>query len=254
MVILYERLNEQQHYVEHENALSSLAVSQGSLIASGEKGENPRIHLWDVHTLKTIHVFQNDHKADVYLLEFIKNDKYLASCSLRTNTPVVVYDVNTRTVVFSYWVDELVRQVVPIFTDIQKFGESRDPTHMYTEKNFILLSKYKAYYIKQNPTSSVEIKRVLADGDFGILHVHLRLHPDDRGRAAVEIFRLEGGKIAEHWDVIQSIPETAANTAIRCSERVTRSWASRRLERTRTPRIERPEWIFRSIRRAKWPA
>lgn len=155
MVILYERLNEQEHYVEHENALSSLAVSQGSLIASGEKGENPRIHLWDVHTLKTIHVFQNDHKADVYLLEFIKNDKYLASCSLRTNTPVVVYDVNTRTVVFSYWVDELVRQVVPIFTDIQKFGESRDPTHMYREKNFILLSKYKAYYIKQNELQSI---------------------------------------------------------------------------------------------------
>ena len=69
---------------------------------------------------------------------------------------------------------------------------------------------FKAY-ISQNPNSSVEIKRVLADGDFVVLHVHLRLHPDDRGRAAVEIFRLEDGKIVEHWDVIQPIPESPAN-------------------------------------------
>lgn len=154
VIILYERLNEQQHYVEHENAISSLAVSQSSFIASGEKGEDPKIHLWDVHTLKTIHVFQGNHKSDVYLLEFIKKDKYLVSCSLRTNTPVVVYDVKTRTVVFSYWVDELVRQVVPIYTKIQSF-ESHKVTHKYTAKNFILLSKFKAYYIKQNDLQSV---------------------------------------------------------------------------------------------------
>lgn len=155
VVILYEKLNEQQHYVEHENAIGSLAVSHSSLIASGEKGDEPKIHLWDVHTLKTIHVFQNDHKADVYLLEFIKDDNYLVSCSLRSNTPVVVYDVNNRTIVFSYWVDELVRQIVPIYTDIQQLGESRESTHKFTDKNFLLISKYKAYYIKQNELQSV---------------------------------------------------------------------------------------------------
>jgi predicted SnoaL-like aldol condensation-catalyzing enzyme len=69
-----------------------------------------------------------------------------------------------------------------------------------------------AAYIEQYPDSTVEIKRVLADGDFVVMHVHLRLFPADRGRAAVEIFRLEGGKIVEHWDVIQPIPEQAANS------------------------------------------
>jgi len=114
IVILYEKLNEQQHYVEHQNEISSLVVSKGTLIASGERGDNPKIHLWDIHTLKTIHIFQGEHKSDIYLLEFIKEDTYLVSCSLRYNTPVVVHDVESRTVVFSYWVDEFVREIVPI--------------------------------------------------------------------------------------------------------------------------------------------
>ena len=67
-------------------------------------------------------------------------------------------------------------------------------------------------YIQQYPKSSMQIKRVLADGDFVVLHVHLLLQPDDRGRAAVEIFRLDNGKIVEHWDVIQPIPEKPANS------------------------------------------
>jgi len=41
----------------------------------------------------------------------------------------------------------------------------------------------------------------LADGDFVILHVHIKLQPEELGLAVVEIFRLEHGKIVEHWDV-----------------------------------------------------
>ena len=57
-----------------------------------------------------------------------------------------------------------------------------------------------------------EIKRVLADGDFVILHVHAVRTPGERGSAIVDIFRLENGKIVEHWDVVQPIPEKAANS------------------------------------------
>jgi predicted SnoaL-like aldol condensation-catalyzing enzyme len=57
-----------------------------------------------------------------------------------------------------------------------------------------------------------EIKRVFADGDHVILHSHWHgLSDNPRGEAVVDIFRLEGGKVVEHWDVIQPIPETSAN-------------------------------------------
>ncbi|MGB9369757.1 MAG: ester cyclase [Xanthobacteraceae bacterium] len=57
------------------------------------------------------------------------------------------------------------------------------------------------------PSSHSEIKKVFAEGDFVILHVHAVREPGTRGRAIVDIFRLENGKIVEHWDVAQDIPE-----------------------------------------------
>lgn len=61
------------------------------------------------------------------------------------------------------------------------------------------------------PQRSSLIKRVMADGDLVMLHVHSVPSPGERGSAIVDIFRLEGGKIVEHWDVIQPVPETAKN-------------------------------------------
>ena len=56
-----------------------------------------------------------------------------------------------------------------------------------------------------------EIKKVLAEGDYVILHAHGVRVPGDRGSAIIDIFKLENGKIVEHWDVMQPIPESAVN-------------------------------------------
>jgi len=63
-----------------------------------------------------------------------------------------------------------------------------------------------------NPQATNKIIRTLADGDLVAVHVHSTLNPDDRGRAIVDIFRVENDKIVEHWDVIQPVPEETANS------------------------------------------
>lgn len=72
--------------------------------------------------------------------------------------------------------------------------------------------KFFGPYFQANPEAKSEIKRVVAEGDLVWLHVHARRNPSDRGRAIVDIFRVEKGKVVEHWDVIQDIPESAVNT------------------------------------------
>ena len=73
------------------------------------------------------------------------------------------------------------------------------------------LRAFLGFLKEKFPQSKSEIKRVFADGDYVILHVHAVREPGTRGSAIVDIFKLERGKIVEHWDVIQPIPEKAAN-------------------------------------------
>jgi predicted SnoaL-like aldol condensation-catalyzing enzyme len=71
--------------------------------------------------------------------------------------------------------------------------------------------KFIAFLREKFPDSHSEIKKVFADGDYVILHVHAVREKGTRGNAIVDIFKLENGKIVEHWDVNQPIPEKAAN-------------------------------------------
>ena len=66
-------------------------------------------------------------------------------------------------------------------------------------------------WIARYPKVSVEIKRVIAEGDLVVTHDLVRRSPDDRGFAGIDIFRMENGKIVEHWDARQPVPEKAAN-------------------------------------------
>jgi predicted SnoaL-like aldol condensation-catalyzing enzyme len=63
---------------------------------------------------------------------------------------------------------------------------------------------------EEYPDKRVDVKRALVDGDFVVLHCH-QIWPDEE-YAGIDIFRLDDdGKVVEHWDVLQRIPDRSAN-------------------------------------------
>ena len=73
------------------------------------------------------------------------------------------------------------------------------------------LKGFLTFLREKFPQSKSEVKRAFAQDDYVILHVHSVREPNTRGRAIVDIFKLENGKVVEHWDVVQDIPEKPAN-------------------------------------------
>jgi predicted SnoaL-like aldol condensation-catalyzing enzyme len=117
-------------------------------------------------------------------------------------------EANKRTVLAFYDaalsrlnVDEAVSYFGPKFTN-------HNPRAQDGVEGFrALLAGVKAQF----PGLQIDVKRAFADGDFVILHVQIRLQPEELGLAVVEIFRLEHGKIVEHWDVRQAMPDKSLN-------------------------------------------
>jgi predicted SnoaL-like aldol condensation-catalyzing enzyme len=148
--------------------------------------------------------------------------------------------------------DARMKKIIPIFTTFallfifQVSYAYKDPVEInkqhviefyekaINQKDFEAASKYLgSRYTQHNPTAAdgplglkafiqflrdkypyahSEIKRVFAEGDYVILHVHSIREPGTRGRAIFDLFKLENGKIIEHWDTVQDIPEKSENS------------------------------------------
>ncbi len=79
-----------------------------------------------------------------------------------------------------------------------------------------------AAYVKsrsaKNPGRKIVLKRVIAEGDLVVMHSHNIFAPGDEGYeaapygvASINIFRLEEGKVVEHWDVREPVSATAVH-------------------------------------------
>lgn len=70
--------------------------------------------------------------------------------------------------------------------------------------------KAAAGWFKDAPKTTIDVQHVAAEGDLVFLHLKNK-KPDGGVTSTIDIFRLENGKIAEHWDVHQDVPPKAAN-------------------------------------------
>ena len=64
---------------------------------------------------------------------------------------------------------------------------------------------------RQNPDKTLDVQRALEDGDIVAIHSHLRMKPGDRGMSVVHIFRFEGERIVELWDLAMAVPAESPN-------------------------------------------
>jgi predicted SnoaL-like aldol condensation-catalyzing enzyme len=88
-------------------------------------------------------------------------------------------------------------------TYIQHNPDTPDGPEAFVREMHAMFARY--------PGITVEIKRVIAEGDLVVTHDLVKTTPEDRGLAGIDIFRLDGGRIVEHWDVRQPVPERPAN-------------------------------------------
>ncbi len=95
---------------------------------------------------------------------------------------------------------------------VEKYGGSHYIQHNpQAPDGFEAFVQFVGGFLEQFPQTSFDIKRAVAEGDLVVTHSLLKTSPGDRGTAVADFFRLEDGKVVEHWDVLQPIPESAAN-------------------------------------------
>jgi predicted SnoaL-like aldol condensation-catalyzing enzyme len=95
---------------------------------------------------------------------------------------------------------------------VEKYGGSQYIQHNpQAPDGFEAFVQFVEGFTAQFPQLSLDIKRSIAEGDLVATHSLLKTSPEDRGSAVADFFRLEDGKVVEHWDVLQPVPESAAN-------------------------------------------
>ena len=118
---------------------------------------------------------------------------------------------NNKKIVTDFYEGVFLKHQVKAYAD-QYIGEKYTQHNPHVPDGKAPFVNYFTGHFKENPDAKSVIKRAVAEGDLVFLHVHSTQNAQDRGVAVVDIFRVENGKIVEHWDVQQEVPANAANS------------------------------------------
>ena len=101
-------------------------------------------------------------------------------------------------------------------------GNPREAVELYVGNEYIQhnplvgdgIEPFIAYFekmAKEYPDKSIEFVRAVAEDNLVALHTH-QIWPVGKEYVTMDFFRFdENGKICEHWDAMQQIPESSAN-------------------------------------------
>lgn len=81
----------------------------------------------------------------------------------------------------------------------------------YARDGFEGVAEFAMKFKQDFPNHRYDIKKVIAEGDLVVLHLHGINGMSPHGEQVVDMFRVVDGKVVEHWDVIQPLPETSNN-------------------------------------------
>ena len=140
----------------------------------------------------------------------------LAGCSAQTTGRTTAEDRN-RAVVLRYMQEVINQRKLDLLDEIMvEDWIAHNPTEPNGREG---LKRLFGGMFQQFPEIHADVKRIVAEKDLVAVHSHYTARKQDRGNdwapgsgAVIDIFRLENGKIVEHWDVLQRpIPEESVN-------------------------------------------
>lgn len=107
VVLLNPSICQQRHYTQHDQEVISCAVSHkdGSILATGELGAVPAVHVWNSRTLESLRVIKGIQSRGVHLLAFANADRMLVTCGLTAPSACIIYEWATGEIVISTAID-----------------------------------------------------------------------------------------------------------------------------------------------------